>query len=161
MSFFKAIAHLCASGVTFNIKVEAADAGMLAVQVMPTSKTGKSGFNLTGNQFIATAEELDAEFGGIMMGYAAIQQTLAQQLKAVELVAEETAKAAVAAAKVKSEAQASASASKTVKGIKSNKAPAGLLEDGPSDDEGGDDDQPVSTGATPVAETSGTFTFDL
>lgn len=144
MSFFKAIANLCAAGVTFNITVEPADAGLLAVRVVPTSKTGKSGFNLTAKQFVATPEEFDAEFPSIMMGYAVIQQSLAQQLKAVELVAEETAKAAVAAAQAKT--TATAASSKASKASKGNAAPAGLLEDGGSDwDDRGDE------GAEPTA----------
>lgn len=145
MSFFKAISNLCAAGVTFAITVEAADSGLLAVQVVPTSKTGKSGFSLTAKQFVATPEEFDAEFASVMIGYAFIQRSLAQQLKAVELVAEETAKAAVAAAQAKTTATAASSkASKTSKG---NAAPAGLLEDG-----GGDWDDRGDEGAGPTAD---------
>ena len=96
--FFKAIAPACAKGISFNIKIEAADAGKLAVSITPASETGKSGFCLTPKQFVATPEEFDEEFSVVMAGFAATQQTLSQQLKAAEMVAEEVGKAATAAA---------------------------------------------------------------
>ena len=177
MSFFKAIAQLCADGVTFTIRVEAADAGRLAVQVLPTSVTGKTGYNLTPKQFTATPDEFDAQFGPIMAGYAGIQQTLVQQLNDVALVAAETAKAAVAAAEEKRKAAPASAPRSAAKASKGNLAPAGLLSDDGDDgdgSEGGDDDGDKSVGMVtpgeavpsgnstpPVSASAGGFNFDL
>lgn len=125
--FFKAIAPACAKGISFTIKVEAADDGKLAVSITPTSESGKSGFSLAAKQFIASPAEFDNEFSSVMEGFAVTQQTLAQQLKDCELVAQEISKAAAAAAQEKP--KASVSTSKGTRPKAGNQAPAGLLED--------------------------------
>jgi PRTRC genetic system protein E len=181
MSFFKAIAPLCAAGVAFTIRVEAADAGRLAVQILPTSATGKTGYNLTPKQFTATPEEFDAEFGTTMAGYAVIQQTLKQQLDDVALVSAATAKAAVAEAEEKRKAAPASAPRSVAKASKGNLAPAGLLnddaEEGGSGD-GGEDDandnveksavtvssggsSPSGTAVASASASAGSFNFDL
>lgn len=165
--FFKAIAPTCAQRISFTIKIEAGDNGKLAVSVTPISETGKSGFGLTPKQFVATPEEFDNEFSGVMASFATTQQTLAQQLKASELVAEEMSKAAAAAAEEKPKASTSA-ASKGARVKSSNQAPAGLLEDdgtrdgdGDGDGEEGSDSSKPVTAPAPVVTSGFDFAIEL
>ena len=158
--FFKAIAPTCARGISFTILVEAADDGKLAVSVTPVSKTGKSGFGLTPKQFVATPEEFDNEFSSVMASFAGIQQTLAQQLNAAELVAEEVGKAAVAAAA--EQPKATSPASKSLSRPKnSNQAPAGLLDEDGTHDEGEGEEEPGTTGPVAVPAPAVTSGFDF
>lgn len=158
--FFKAIAPACAKGISFTIKVEAADDGKMAVSVIPASESGKSGFGLTPRQFVATPEEFDDEFSAVMASFAATQQSLSQQLKAAELVAEEVGKAAAAdAAAAKPKATTSAASKSYSPPKKSNQAPAGLLD-------GDEDDVEVVEVATTMptksaAVVSSEFSFDM
>lgn len=159
--FFKAIAPTCAKGISFSIKIEAADDGKLAVSVTPISATGKSGFNLTAKQFIATPEEFDNEFSGVMSGFAATQQTLAQQLKAAELVAEEVGKAAVAAAAANPKPATSSASKSQVRPKNTNQAPAGLIDSDGTGDEVQSDDEPGPSVPVAVSTPAVTNGFDF
>ena len=166
--FFKAIAPACAKGISFTIKVESADDSKMAVSVIPASDSGKSGFALTPKQFVATPEEFDCEFSAVMASFAATQQTLSQQLKAAELVAEEVGKAAAdaaaTAAAAKPKATTSAASKSHSQPKKSNQAPAGLLDDGDGDDGDGEgEDVKVATASptTSAAVAFNEFSIDM
>lgn len=134
--FFKSIAPACAKGIVFTVVVESADDQKLAVSVTPTSETGKSGFQLTPRQFVSTPEEFDNEFKDVMAAYAQSQSSLSDQLKAAVVVAEEVAKAASEAATAKKKDSAKAPSSSTR--VKSNAAPAGLLDADEDEGDSGD-----------------------
>lgn len=110
---FTNIAKLTAKGIKITFEVVAAGEGRLEVNVFPSNETGKSGLNLVSKSFVATPQELDAEFADVINGYAEVNLTLQQQLDQVQAAAAEVAKQATEEAKV---------ASKT-KPTKSNTSP--------------------------------------
>lgn len=91
--FFKAIAPLLQKGVKFTLQIEAADADLIAVSVLP-STSSKTGHALTAKQFVATAQEFDAQFVGVMEGFASMTRTLNEQLEDARLVSDAAAQAA-------------------------------------------------------------------
>lgn len=94
---FQNIAALVLQGVRLNIEIVAADAGKLEVNVLPTSETGKTGLGLVGKCFVATPQELDAEFADVMASFTAGNLTLKEQLAQAEAeIAATAAKAAEA-----------------------------------------------------------------
>lgn len=101
---FKNIAALVSKGVTLQLIINPAADGKLEVNVLPSTETGATGTNLVGKSFVATPEELDAEFADIMAGYGQSNLTLKEQL------AEMKAEAEQAAAKTKEEATEKAAA---------------------------------------------------
>jgi len=129
---FQNIAALVAKGVKINIEIGAADSGKLEVNVLPTSETGKSGLSLVGKCFVATPQELDAEFAEVMAGFTAGNLSLKEQLASAEAEIQATA-AKAAEAKVASASPGTKSRSTTA----ATKRPAPALNIGEESDEKG------------------------
>lgn len=141
---FQHLASLAARGVTIKFEVSKADGDKLEVNVYPVCETGKSGFNLVPKSFVATPEEFDADFATIMQGYCTTNVSLREQLAAVDVMAEQTAKAASeAAASVKP-----ASGVKRAIGKAPTKPAAPSSSDNDDADGAGDEDEDSSNSGT-------------
>lgn len=72
---FANIAALVAKGVTVQFTINAASEGKLEVSLIPTAAEGTT-LNLVPKSFVGTPAELDAEFGDVIAGYAAVKRQL-------------------------------------------------------------------------------------
>ena len=99
---FQNIAALVAKGVSLSFHVSQAEGNKLEVGVIPTTATGNSGLELVSKSFVATPEELDAEFTEIISSFASVNSTLKDQLMDVKVRAEVAAEEAKASAAAKS-----------------------------------------------------------
>ena len=151
---FKNIATLLAKGVSLSFHVSQADAGKLEVGVIPTTATGTSGLELVSKSFVATPEELDAEFAGIIAGFASANATLQDQLLDVKVRAEVAAEEAKAAAAAKSKKSVSPKP-----GTSASRLNVEAASDD-NEDTGGDDDEPTQTSSDAGSvQTSMAFTL--
>ena len=105
---FKELAEL-AKSTTINLIVSGEADGQLRVIVMPKpAKEGENPALSTPLCLVATPEELDAQFAGILVGYVSARTSLADALSASQTVMEAAKKSAVeeaakkASAKIKS-----------------------------------------------------------
>lgn len=94
--FFKQIAPLLSKGVKLKLEIAAATDNKIEVNVFPVSEASNSGHTLVPTRFVASAEELDADFTTVMGGYANANLTLKDQLAAVDVLAAQVAKEAAA-----------------------------------------------------------------
>ncbi len=153
---FANLAALIAKGVSVQFTVLAASDGKLEVNVIPSVAGGTSTLNLVPKSFVATPQELDAEFPDVIAGYASANMTLKQQLEDVETVA-------AAAAKEASEAAAKKSATTTKRSTPARPVsrPAGgstaptLLEDDNNDDDDADGNADETSDSTVGASSQG------
>lgn len=151
MSFFTSLMPLLQRGVKFSIAIEAADAQNIALAVMPQAdadKTKSIGVGLAPRLFTATPAEFDAEFAGVMQQFAAITTTLADQLDAARVVADEAARTAAATAQSKTAAAVTKPKPKGV--VKPTPRAAATLiggDDGDGDDGDGEDGDGSDTGS--------------
>lgn len=145
---FKHLFALTQKGVKLTITVESADDGKLEVCVLPESETGKSGISLVSKSFVATPEELDAEFPDVVASFAQTNSSLKDQLAQFEVQAAQVVKDAEAAAK----AAKPAKAAPTTNTKPSQKGPLDVRGEMRED---GDDDLP---GTSPVAASTQTAT---
>lgn len=90
---FANIAALVVKGVVVQFTVTSASEGKLEVSLIPTAETGTT-LNLVPKSFVGTPAELDAEFGEVIAGYAAVNLSLKQQLEDVATVAQAAAREA-------------------------------------------------------------------
>ena len=147
---FANIAALVAKGVTVQFTINAASEGKLEVSLIPTAAEGTT-LNLVPKSFVGTPAELDAEFGDVIAGYAAVNLSLKQQLEDVATVAKAIEKEASETAARKSTAK---SAVRTAAPVKSPAKTPTLIEGGDDQDEddgegggeaGGEDSTPPAT----------------
>ncbi|MHB0991691.1 MAG: PRTRC system protein E [Burkholderiales bacterium] len=113
----------------------------LSVTVIPKAKDGQNAVLSTPLALTGTLAELDAEFAGLVTGFAAKRITLAQQLEATETILEAA----------KQEAAKSA--------VSGKKKALPKLSSGVTDDDGGnddDDDQGVGCCGSPEASVPAT-----
>lgn len=96
---FSNIHSLLKRGVTINLIIAAAGDDKIEVTVLPNSEKSTAGSQLVAKTFVATPQELDEQFPGVMAGYASANLTLQDQLEAVQKQAETVAAAAAEAAK--------------------------------------------------------------
>lgn len=111
---FANIAALVAKGVTVQFTINAASEGKLEVSLTPTAAEGTT-LNLVPKSFVGTPAELDAEFGDVIAGYAAVNLSLKQQLEDVATVAKAIEKEASDAAARKAAAKPAPRTSGTAK----------------------------------------------
>ena len=154
---FSNIAALVAKGVVLSIQVAGADNGKLEVSVTPTSTTGKSGMSLIAKSFIATPQELDADFADVIGAYAATNGSLKDQLDAMTAQADAALKDAQEAQKT-AKAAAPKAVSKTVPGAKKPVSPTLMSGDDNSDD--GDDGDGNTEGEVAVGGEDATSSVD-
>lgn len=141
---FQNLAALTAQGITVTMQIEQAENGQLEVSVIPTSNSGKSGVNLVPKVFVATPQELDAEFAEVIAGFCGVNLTLKQQLETMNSQAEDAAKAAQEAPKASRPAASTAPKTSTLPG---KKLGAELNDDR-------DDDTPGSATAPGASDTT-------
>ena len=98
---FTNIAALVAANITLTIQVASAEAGKLEVSVIPASTGKASGRNLVAKSFVATPEELDAEFADVIQSFSAVNLSLSEQLTAVQAEADQLVADAKAEANAK------------------------------------------------------------
>jgi PRTRC genetic system protein E len=98
---FKNIAALVAANITLTIQVASAEAGKLEVSVIPASTGKASGRALVAKSFVATPEELDAEFADVIKSFSAVNLSLSEQLTAVQAEADQLVADAKAEANAK------------------------------------------------------------
>lgn len=132
---FSNLHALLKRGVTINLILGAAGDEKIEVTVLPSSEKSFAGTQLVAKTFVATPQELDEQFAGVMAGYAVANLSLQDQLQAMQKQADEAAEAAKEAVKKPSAKPASNVATKPAAGVK----PA--LLDGDAED---DDDVPSS-----------------
>ena len=96
---FSNIHSLLKRGVTLNLILAAAGDEKIEVTVMPQSEKSAAGAQLVAKTFVATPQELDEQFPGVMASYASANISLQDQLLALQKQAEEAAAAAAEAAK--------------------------------------------------------------
>lgn len=96
---FSNIHSLLKRGVTLNLILAAAGDDKIEVTVMPQSEKSAAGSQLVAKTFVATPQELDEQFPGVMAGYASANLSLQDQLQALQKQTEEAAAAAAEAAK--------------------------------------------------------------
>ncbi len=112
----------------------------LSVTVIPKAKDGQNAVLSTPLALTGTLAELDAEFAGLVTGFAAKRITLAQQLEATETILE-------------------AAKQEAAKSAVSGKKALPKLSAGVTDDDGGnddDDDQGVGCCGSPEASVPAT-----
>lgn len=134
---FSNLHKLLMRGVTLNLILAAAGDDKIEVTVLPNTEKTSAGTQLVAKTFVATPQELDEQFPGVMAGYASTNLSLKDQLEAVQKQADE---AADAAAKAVKEEAAKKAASKPSTSAKTAGKPAGsakpkLLDDPDADDE--------------------------
>lgn len=132
---FANIAALVAKGVTVQFTINAASEGKLEVSLIPTAAEGTT-LNLVPKSFVGTPAELDAEFGDVIAGYAAVNLSLKQQLEDVATVAKAIEKEASDAAARKAAAKPAPRTSGTAKSAA--KAPSLIEGDDGEDEEDGE-----------------------
>jgi len=146
---FKNIAALVTKGVTLQLIINQAMEGKLEVNVLPSTATGTTGTNLVGKSFVATPEELDAEFADIMADYGLVNLSLKEQLAAVKEMAEQAAtKASEEAAEKAAAKAASKPAQPSAKSVSTPRRAPSLLSDGGAEN---DDDDVLDADTSVVA----------
>lgn len=130
---FSNLHTLLKSGVTLNLILAAAGDDKIEVTVLPNTEKSSSGTQLVAKTFVATPQELDDQFPGVMAGYASANLSLKEQLEAVQKQAEEAA----VAAKEEAAKKAASKPATPVKTAGKSAAPAKpkLLDDPDADDE--------------------------
>ncbi|MDO8280961.1 MAG: PRTRC system protein E [Burkholderiaceae bacterium] len=160
---FANIAALVAKGVTVQFTITGASEGKLEVSLIPTVEAGTT-LNLVPKSFVGTPQELDAEFGEVIAGYATVNLSLKQQLEDVATVAEAAAKEAAEEAAKKA---AKKSATRDAGNSKAATKSPTLIEagDGEDDLDEAGDGQPASgrdpVQAQPLATTGQAQTLPL
>ena len=96
--FFQKIQPLLAKGIKFTLSIEADETKADNVLVAVYPDAGEKQSALTPAMFSATAAELDAQFAEVMGSFATVTKSLKEQLEDARLVAEQSAKDAIAAA---------------------------------------------------------------
>ena len=96
---FSNLHSLLKRDVTLNLILAAAGDDKIEVTVIPQSEKSAAGSQLVAKTFVATPQELDEQFSGVMAGYASANLSLQDQLQALQKQAEASAAAAAEAAK--------------------------------------------------------------
>lgn len=137
---FSNLHTLLKRGVTLNLILAAAGDDKIEVTVLPNTEKTSAGTQLVAKTFVATPQELDDQFPGVMAGYASTNLSLKDQLEAVQKQADEAADAAAKAAKEEAAKKAASKPSTSVKtaGKSAGSAKPRLLDDPDADDENED-----------------------
>lgn len=142
---FKALQTLLAACASLSVFLVANDNGTITVTVIPKPKNDGDNASLnTPLTLTGTAEELDAEFAGIMSSYSEKRLSLAEQLAVTETILDAAKKE---------------SATKATQGIKKAAAPgkasaSTVAGDDDDEDEGSAPAAPIVAGAAKPAETA-------
>lgn len=96
---FSNLHSLLKRGVTINLIIVAAGDQRIEVTVLPSSEKSAAGTQLVAKTFVASPQELDEQFPGVMAGYASANLSLQDQLQALQKQTEAAAAAAEEAAK--------------------------------------------------------------
>lgn len=135
---FSNLHSLLKRGVTINLILAAAGDDKIEVTVLPSSEKSTAGTQLVAKTFVASPQELDEQFPGVMAGYASANLSLQDQLQALQKQTEEAAAAAAEAAKANAKKPAPKPASSTVTKSATAAKPA-LMDDGDDLESGGCD----------------------
>lgn len=136
---FSNLHALLKSGVTLNLILAAVGDDKVEVTVLPNSEKSSAGTQLVAKTFVATPQELDAQFPEVMAGYASTNLSLKEQLEAVQKQADAAAASAAEAAKAEAAKKPAAKS-----GSKANPKPTLRSEDEGDADDGAEGDVSAS-----------------